>query len=101
MNAVVEAKAGSMELEILGKVLSSTYYDGTRYTVVTCPNPDPYGSPATVEIRSTKQIGAIGEAVKVRCRLGGFRGRPFQSVDKETGEVKVHRRVSMTLDAVE
>lgn len=55
--------------------------------LVTLPAEDEFSSPATVEINAGERLGEAGTAIKVTCRIGGFR-RQYRSTDQETGEQK-------------
>lgn len=90
-----------MQVMVLGRVENVRLHDGTRYTRVITPAPDPYSRPQTVEIRSKQPLGPKGEEVKVLAVLGGFTRKPFNATDNATGEISKVTPVDMTLVAVE
>ena len=71
------------------------------YTEVTLPAPDEYSQPAVVEIRSRKRIGQAGDTVECLVGCGGYRGKPFNYTDKDTGERFNRRPVVNAYHAVE
>lgn len=90
-----------MEVAIKGRIDASRVFDGVRYSRIITPAPDHYSKPQTLEIRSKKSLGSRGEEIFIKARLGGFVKRPFEVVDKESGEVTKVLPVVMILDAVE
>lgn len=91
----------AMEVLVKGKLVESRRVNDLVYSTIVAPAVDEFSSPSTVEVRSKKRFGEREEIVTVRCRLGGFRGRPFKATDKETGEMRTARTVVLTLDAIE
>lgn len=69
-------------------------------TLVTLPAPDEFTSPSTVEIRSKNALGEQGDAIKLKCRIGG-RVRPYDKTDRDTGEVTKAQICNIDLTAIE
>jgi hypothetical protein len=91
-----------MEVLIEGKVLRARRYQASQFfTAVATPAPDPYSRPQIVEIRSKSRFAEPDQAIKVRCKLGGYEGRQYRVTDKDTGETRMAQPVSLTLDLVE
>ncbi len=90
-----------MQVVIKGRVEASRLYEGYRYTRITTPAADAYSRPQTVEIRSKGKLGDKLDEVTVVATLGGFPRKPYQSKDKETGEIVSVIPVDHFLDAVE
>ncbi|UDM18320.1 hypothetical protein [Vogesella sp. XCS3] len=86
---------------LAGRVNAVRKSDDAVFTEVTLPAPDQYSAPATVEIRSRKRLGQIGETIEVSVVCGGYRGKSFQYVDKDTGERFTRRPVVNSYVAVE
>lgn len=106
MNAVVNSgqvpqAVKSMVVLVAGKVQEVRRHEKTIFTRVIAPAADEYSKPQIVEIRSQQRIGERGDVIKQLCRLGGYEGRPFNAVDKSTGESRTARRCDLTLDAME
>lgn len=86
---------------LAGRVNAVRKAEDVVFTEVTLPAPDQYSSPATVEIRSRKRLGQVGETVEVPVACGGYRGKPFVYTDKETGERFNRRPVVNSYVAIE
>lgn len=60
---------------------------GTLFAhLIVMPAPDPYSSPATIEVLAKTRQADSEQDVRMLCRLGGYR-RSYKSTDRETGEV--------------
>lgn len=68
--------------------------------LVVMPAPDPYSSPSTVEILSTKRVANKEEDCRILCRLGGYK-RNYRATDKDTGEQTQVLTADIKLFAVE
>lgn len=86
---------------LAGRVNAVRKAEDAVFTEVTLPAPDQYSQPATVEIRSRKRLGQVGETVEVQVACGGFRGKSFVYTDKETGERFSRRPVVNSYVAIE
>jgi hypothetical protein len=93
------AKAG--EVLIKGKIVQGRRFEKRWFTQVVMPAHDEFSSPQQVELRSAHSLGAVGELISVRCRLGGYLGRSYEVTDKESGEVRRIRNVNMTLELID
>ncbi|MBB5017807.1 hypothetical protein HNQ59_001077 [Chitinivorax tropicus] len=86
---------------LAGRVNAVRKADDSVFTEVTLPAPDQYSPPATVEIRSRKRLGQVGETIEVSVTCAGYRGKAFQYHDKETGERFTRRPVVNSYVAIE
>ncbi|WP_147694514.1 hypothetical protein [Vogesella mureinivorans] len=86
---------------LAGRVNAVRKADDSVFTEVTLPAPDQYSPPATVEIRSRKRLGQVGETIEVPVICGGYRGKSFQYTDKDTGERFTRRPVVNSYQAIE
>ncbi len=86
---------------LAGRVNAVRKAEDAVFTEVTLPAPDQYSPPATVEIRSRKRLGQVGETVEVSVACGGNRGKSFVYTDKETGERFNRRPVVNSYVAIE
>ncbi|GHD66100.1 hypothetical protein [Jeongeupia chitinilytica] len=86
---------------LAGRVNAVRKADEYVYTEITLPAPDEYTSPQSVEVRSRKRLGQVGETIETRVLCGGYRGKPFQFTDKETGERHQRRPVLNVYSALE
>lgn len=86
---------------LAGRVNAVRKAEDAVFTEVTLPAPDQYSPPATVEIRSRKRLGQVGETVEVAVACGGYRGKSFVYTDKETGERFNRRPVVNSYVAIE
>lgn len=93
--------SNAMRVQVKGRIESSRFYDGTRYTKIMTPAADQYSRPQIVEVRSKSTIGAKSDEVSVICVLGGFERKAYEAKDKGTGEVVKIVPVDHTLDLVE
>ncbi len=91
----------SMHLVVSGRIEGSKTYEGKRYTQVMTPAADAYSRPQMVEIRSKARLGDKGEEISAPCVLGGFQRKPYETKDKQTGEVVKVVPVEHTLDLIE
>lgn len=96
-----QSAAKAMTVLIVGRIEGSKTYDGKRYTQVMTPAADAYSRPQLVEIRSKARLGDKGEEVSCHCLLGGFQRKPYETKDKQTGEIVKVIPVEHTLDLVE
>lgn len=86
---------------LVGRVEQVELVNAVRYTTIICPAHDQYSSPEIITIRSKRPIGAKGDEIRQLCSVGGFRGRAFETKDKDTGEIRKVRQVQHTIDAIE
>lgn len=84
-----------------GKVLGTRIVNKQVYTHIVLPAPDEYSSPSHVEIVSAKRIANSEDQILQLCALGGYLGKQFDQIDKETGEKSSRRPVMITLRAIE
>lgn len=84
-----------------GKITAQRFQLPNYYTTIVCRSTDEYSAPPVVEIRSVGQLGADNSVVRVNCKLGGFLGRPYEVVDKNTGAKRQVRSCILTLDQVQ
>ncbi len=91
----------AMHVVVAGRIEGSKTYDGKRYTQVMTPAADAYSRPQLVEIRSKARLGDKGEEISCQCVLGGFQRKPYETKDKQTGEVIKVIPVEHTLDLFE
>ncbi|WP_244965366.1 single-stranded DNA-binding protein [Janthinobacterium lividum] len=91
----------SMHVVVVGRIEGSKTYEGKRYTQVMTPAADAYSRPQLVEIRSKARLGDKGEEISAPCVLGGFQRKPYETKDKQTGEVVKVVPVEHTLDLIE
>lgn len=90
-----------MTVVVAGRVEGSKTYEGKRYTQVMTPAADAYSRPQLVEVRSKSRLGEKGEEVSFACVLGGFQRKPYETKDKQTGEIVKVVPVEHTLDLIE
>jgi hypothetical protein len=69
-------------------------------STVKLPAPDSFTSPQTVELRSAKSLGEVGEDITVAVKVGGY-GRSYQTTDPETGERRNVQTADNTLTVQE
>ncbi len=91
----------AMHVMVTGRIEGSKSYDGKRYTQVMTPAPDAYSRPQLVEIRSKSKLGEKGEEISCQCVLGGFQRKPYETKDKQSGEIVKVVPVEHTLDLAE
>lgn len=91
----------SMHVIVMGRIEGSKAYEGKRYTQVMTPAADAYSRPQLVEIRSKARLGEKGEEISCECILGGFQRKPYETKDKQTGEIVKVVPVEHTLDLAE
>ena len=90
-----------MRTMVVGRVEEVSRFEGMYYTRIVCPAEDEYSQPQMVKIRSKTRIGSREEIVTCKCRIGGYKRKPYKAVDKETGEQVFVNPVDMTLDLIE
>lgn len=98
---ITAIKPPFMQVRIFGKIEDVRRHEESVITRILCPAADAYSQPSSVEVRSTKRFAAKGEEIEVLCKLRGFKGRPFEVKDKETGEVRKAQSVVHMLELVE
>jgi len=91
----------AMHVVVTGRIEGSKTYDGKRYTQVMTPAADAYSRPQLVEVRSKSRLGEKGEEISCQCVLGGFQRKPYETKDKQTGEIVKVVPVEHTLDLIE
>lgn len=107
MSAVIEKVAAiggnvkPMVVVIAGKITRVRRHEQFFYTTIICPAKDQYSRPSIVELRSKARFGERDEETKVNAELGGYEGKAYPVVDKETGERKTLVPVNLFLDLVE
>jgi hypothetical protein len=106
MNAVVEKApiAGAvrpLQVTIVGKVTRVRRHESFTYTTIICPAKDEYSRPSVVEVRSKARFSEKDETTRCVCELGGWEGKSYQILDKESGEKKTLVPVNLFLDLVE
>ncbi len=94
-------KAKPMQTLIVGKVIRVRRYEQHTYTTIICPAADLYSKPSVVEIRSSRRFADKEEEVSVNAKLGGYEGKPYKGVDKESGERITLIPVNLYLDLVD
>lgn len=95
------SKLATMQAVVAGKIQETRAHEGRIYTTILSPAQDEYSSPSVVEVRSDRRIGQTGELVRCTVKISGFLGRPFATVDKDTGERRQVRQCRIMLDYVE
>lgn len=100
----VSAIGGALKpliVAIVGKVTRVRRHEQFFYTTIICPAKDAYSRPSIVEVRSKARFGERDEEIKCNAELGGYEGKAYPVVDKETGERKTLVPVNLFLDLVE
>lgn len=95
------SKVVSLEVTVVGKCLRVRRHEQFTYTTIICPAKDEYSRPQVVEIRSKARFADREEPVTARAMLGGYEGKAYAVVDKETGERRQLVPVNLYLDLVE
>ena len=95
------AKVVPLEVTVVGKCLRVRRHEQFTYTTIICPAKDEYSRPQVVEIRSKARFADRDEPVTARALLGGYEGKAYAVVDKETGERRQLVPVNLYLDLVE
>lgn len=90
-----------MNVIVSGKVTRVRRAPQGVLTTVVCPAKDEYSRPSFVEIRSKGRIGEVQDKITVVCTLGGYEGRSYNIVDRETGERRSVVPVIMYLEHLE
>lgn len=104
MEAVAKLKNPALkarQVQIIGKVVRTRRYQEFTYTTIICPAADEYSKPSIVEIRSNRKFGEKDEIINCVAVLGGFEGKPYETKDKDTGEIGRVTPVTHFLDFVE
>jgi hypothetical protein len=100
--AVVPAKGlAPMVVQVVGKVLRVRRHELNTLTTIISPAPDAYSKPAVVEVRSKSRFADTEEEGTWTCRLGGYEGRAFRAVDRDSGESRSVIPVNLYLDLVQ
>lgn len=76
---------------IAGRIKEARKNGEFVHTVILIPAADEFSMPGVCEVSSKKRLGATGDDIQVIVDCTGYFGKPFQAIDKETGE-KVNRR---------
>lgn len=95
------SKVVPLEVTVVGKCLRVRRHEQFTYTTIICPAKDEYSRPQVVEIRSKARFADRDEPVTARALLGGYEGKAYAVVDKETGERRQLVPVNLYLDLVE
>ena len=91
MSQVAELPKGQSQSLKVGEVIikgrcTSAKRLGTLFAhLVVLPAPDPYSSPATVEVLAKTRQADSEQDVTLHCRIGGYR-RSYKTTDRQTGE---------------
>lgn len=93
--------AKALHVRIVGKVTRVRRHEKFFYTTIICPAVDEYSRPSVVEVRSKARFADVDEVTRCEAVLGGYEGKSYAVVDKETGERKTLVPVNLFLDAVE
>jgi len=97
----IGGKANPLEVLVIGKCLRVRRHEQFTYTAIICPAKDEYSRPQVIEIRSKARFADREEPVKATATLGGYEGKAYAVVDKETGERRQLVPVNLFLDLVE
>ncbi|OBU86841.1 hypothetical protein [Chromobacterium subtsugae] len=92
---------GPNQCVVLGRIKERRSHNGYIFTTIIQPAADEYSMPGIVEVRSKKSLGQVGDDVRHLCQCSGYTNKPFESRDKETGEVVIRRTVSNVFIAIE
>lgn len=95
------SKVVPLEVTVVGKCLRVRRHEQFTYTTIICPAKDEYSRPQVVEIRSKARFADREEPVTARAMLGGYEGKAYAVLDKETGERRQLVPVNLYLDLVE
>lgn len=68
--------------------------------LIVLPAPDPFTSPATVEVSAKARHASAEDDVQLRCRVTGYR-RSYENRDKQTGEITTIYTADNRLQVVE
>ncbi|MBX9935730.1 MAG: single-stranded DNA-binding protein [Burkholderiaceae bacterium] len=98
---ITPQKIGPNQCLIAGRLESFRRFEDVRLSLVAIPAPDPYSRPGIVEIRSNAVLGQRGDDVQVLCKIGGYKRKAYEVVDKKTGESTTVVPIQNTFDAVE
>lgn len=85
---------------IVGRCISAKRVGSLFSHLVVMPAPDPYSSPATVEVLATSRQADSEQDVRLLCRVGGYK-RSYKSTDRETGEQRTVQTADNKLFVVE
>lgn len=94
-------KAQPLEVFIKGKCLRVRRHEQYTYTTIICPAKDEYSKPQVVEVRSKSRFVDREEPVTCSALLGGYEGKAYAVVDRETGERRQLVPVNLYLDLIE
>jgi hypothetical protein len=97
----IGTKGVPLETVIIGKCLRVRRHEQFTYTTIITPAKDEYSRPNVVEVRSKARFADREEPVNCRAMLGGYEGKAYAVVDKETGERRQLVPVNLFLDLVE
>ncbi|OQS46892.1 hypothetical protein B0T49_06950 [Chromobacterium violaceum] len=92
---------GPNQCVVVGRIKERRAHGGHVFTTIIQPAPDEYSMPGIVEVRSKKSLGQAGDDVRQLCQCSGYTNKPFESKDKDTGEIVVRRTVSNVFVAIE
>jgi hypothetical protein len=67
--------------------------------LVRLPAPDPFSSPATVNVKAREKMGSEGDEFNAECQVGGY-GRSYPVTDEETGRKTSVRTADNTLTVI-
>lgn len=86
---------------VVGKCMRVRRHEQFTYTTIITPAKDEYSRPQVVEVRSKARFADRDEPVSVQAMLGGYEGKAYAVVDRETGERRQLVPVNLFLDLVE
>lgn len=89
-----------LQVFIQGKITRVRRHEQFTYTTIICPAKDAYSRPSVVEIRSKARFGERDDEARITAELGGYEGKSYAIVDRETGERKTLIPVNHFLDLV-
>lgn len=97
----IGSKVQPLQVFIQGKCLRVRRHEQFVYTTIITPAKDAYSRPQVVEVRSKARFTERDEDVTCNALLGGYEGKAYAVVDKETGERRQLVPVNLYLDLIE
>ena len=97
----IGGKQQPLEVFIKGKCLRVRRHEQFTYTTIVTPAKDAYSRPSVVEVRSKSRFVERDEECSCNALLGGYEGKAYAVVDKETGERRQLVPVNLFLDLIE
>ena len=103
---IAQVQAGALPLLqalVAGRIVSRrriATQDGAKFlTILKLAAPDEFSSPQTIEVKSSEQLGEVGDVARCKVRIGGY-GRTYDRKDEDTGEVRKVQTANITLEVV-